>query len=233
MRPIIEGDFVIEKNVENEYIGTAKDSIQVHHHHYYGLDNTSPKPQKPAAQTPRPERASTLPKPTPQPADGKPRELMTFGKLGILDAHLKLLFQQMMADGWIPKDSRVDSFLDLFSGERSECTITWAGKYGKGTLVYFFNHIEVERLITVPKGFTIPNILMGHFVDKEGNFLTHLDKGDAPNEKCGKEVQSYVSILKTNAARAGQRPAREEYADEDYGDTYDPYDHQDINLHRR
>ena len=174
-------------------------------------------PSKPAARASKPERKSTLPKPTPQPAEGKPRELMTFSKRGILNEHLKLLFKQMMDDGWISKESRADDFLDLFSGERSECTITWEGKYGKGTLVYFFKHIEYEGLISVPKGFTIPNILMGHFVDKEGNLLTNLDKGDSPCEKCGNEVMEYVKILKANAARAGRRPAREEYDEEDFG----------------
>ena len=172
---------------------------------------------KPAARASKPERKSTLPKPTPQPAEGKPRELMTFSKRGILNEHLKLLFKQMMDDGWISKESRTDDFLDLFSGERSECTIPWEGKYGKGTLVYFFKHIEYEGLISVPKGFTIPNILMGHFVDKEGNLLTNLDKGDSPCEKCGNEVMEYVKILKANAARAGRRPAREEYDEEDFG----------------
>lgn len=172
---------------------------------------------KPAARASKPERKSTLPKPTPQPAGGKARELMTFSKRGILNGHLKLLFKQMMDDGWISKESRADDFLDLFSGELSECTITWAGKYGKGTLVYFFKHLEFEGLISVPKGFTIPNILMGHFVDEEGNLLTNLDKGDPPCEKCGNEVKEYVRILKTNAARAGRRPAREEYDEEDFG----------------
>ena len=125
-------------------------------------------PAKQSTRAAKPERKSTLPKPTPQPANGKVRELMTFSKRGITDEHLKLLFQQMMEDGWISKESRADYFLELFSGERSECTIIWEGKYGKGTLVYFFKHIEFEGLISVPRGFTIPNILMGHFVDKEG-----------------------------------------------------------------
>lgn len=174
-------------------------------------------PVRPAARAAKPERKSTLPKPMPQPADGKVRELMTFSKRGITDEHLKLLFQQMMQDGWISKESRTDCFLDLFSGERSESTLIWEGKYGKGTLVYFFRHIEMEGLISVPKGFTIPHILMGHFVDKEGNLLTHLDKGDRPCDKCAKEVLEYVRILKINAARAGRRPAREEYEEEDFG----------------
>ena len=172
-------------------------------------------PAKQSTRAAKPERKSTLPKPMPQPANGKVRELMTFSKRGITDEHLKLLFQQMMEDGWISKESRADYFLELFSGERSECTIIWEGKYGKGTLVYFFKHIEFEGLISVPKGFTIPNILMGHFVDKEGNLLTHLDKGDPVCEKCGKEVMEYVRILKINAARAGRRPAREEYEEEE------------------
>ena len=178
-----------------------------------------PKPAKP-------ERKTTLPKLTQKPATEKPRERMTFMKRGIQDAHLKLFFQKLIEYEWITKDNDEQDFLDLFSGELSDCKIIWgrdtadSPKYGKGTLVYLFRYLtDVAGVISVPKNFTIPNILMGHFVDKDGYFLTDLDNGDKPNDKAGIEVLEFEKILKINANRQGRRSKRSE--DEDfvgYGD---------------
>ena len=174
------------------------------------------------------------------------RELMTFRAPGVLAANLTLLYQQMVKDGWIDGRTLPDDFLALFSGERSECKVIWSGKYGKGTLVFLFQYLEMEQCITIDRGFTIPNILMGHFVDAQGLYLTRLDKGDAPNAKAGTEVQSYVKILKYNPAKAitgsgsdyedSYGMSHDDYEDNHhngYDDGYDPYDHQDLRLHRR
>ena len=165
--------------------------------------------------------------------DDKPRELMTFSKRGILKEHLKLLYQQLVADGWLARETQIDAFLDLFSGERSESTIIWAGKYGKGTLVYLFQQMELDGVISVPQGFSIPNILMGHVTDPEGNLLTNLDKGDAPAQKSGAEIMEYMNILKQNANRMGRRPARPEEDEEGdlYGNDLNPYELGEEGLH--
>lgn len=165
-------------------------------------------------------------------AVSKTCELMTFASHGVLDANLTLFYQQLVSDRWIDADTAVDDFLALFSGQRSECKVIWSGKYGKGTLVFLFRMMELEGLISTPQGFSLPNILMGHFVDHDGHYLTHLDKGDAPAEKAGKEVQEYINILKYKATKH----IRKTMVDDDlptYGEDIDPYDHQDLNLHRR
>ena len=185
----------------------------------------------PASKSSKPTRPSTLARV--KKTDDKPRELMTFSKRGILKEHLKLLYQQLVADGWLAKETQIDAFLDLFSGERSESTIIWAGKYGKGTLVYLFHQMELDGVISVPQGFSIPNILMGHVTDPEGNLLTNLDKGDAPAQKSGAEIMEYMNILKQNANRMGRRPARPEEDEEGdlYGNDLNPYELGDEGLH--
>lgn len=185
----------------------------------------------PASKPDKPARPSTLARV--KKTDDKPRELMTFSKRGILKEHLKLLYQQLVVDGWLAKETQIDAFLDLFSGERSESTIIWAGKYGKGTLVYLFRQMELDGVISVPQGFSIPNILMGHVTDPEGNLLTNLDKGDAPAQKSGAEVMEYMNILKQNANRMGRRPARPEEDEEGdlYGNDLNPYELGDEGLH--
>ena len=179
----------------------------------------------------KPARPSTLARV--KKTDDKPRELMTFSKRGILKEHLKLLYQQLVADGWLAKETQIDAFLDLFSGERSESTIIWAGKYGKGTLVYLFQQMALDGVISVPQGFSIPNILMGHVTDPEGNLLTNLDKGDAPAQKSGAEIMEYMNILKQNANRMGRRPARPEEDEEGdlYGNDLNPYELGEEGLH--
>ena len=185
----------------------------------------------PACKSSKPARPSTLARV--KKTDDKPRELMTFSKRGILEEHLKLLYQQLVADGWLAKETQIDAFLDLFSGERSESTIIWAGKYGKGTLVCLFQQMELDGVISVPQGFSIPNILMGHVTDPEGNLLTNLDKGDAPAQKSGAEIMEYMNILKQNANRMGRRPARPEEDEEGdiYGNDLNPYELGEEGLH--
>ena len=163
------------------------------------------------------------------------RELMTFRSRGVHEQCLKLLYQQMVKDEWIEARTTCNDFIELFSGDRSEGIIYWSGKYGKGTLVCLFRLMEMEGLIEYDEVFTLPKILMGHFVDTNGQALTNLDNGDPANEKAGCEMQDYIKILKYNPARA----IRKRHADEDddfgpqYGDAYDSYDHQDLHLHNK
>lgn len=186
------------------------------------------------ARAPKPERKSTLPKLTKPAATEKPRERMTFKKRGIQDAHLRLFYQKLIEFEWITKDNNEQDFLDLFSGELSDCKVIWgrdsadSPKYGKGTLVYMFRYLaDVSGVIDVPKNYSIPNILMGHFVDKEGNFLTDLDKGDKPNDKAGLEVLEFEKVLKINAGHQGRRSSRNEDL---YDDALNPYELEEEGL---
>lgn len=199
-------------------------------------------PTAKATSSPKPPRTPAVARPTASDIQAAKaadmRELMTFRTKGALDANLALLYMQMVKDGWIDSRTSTDDFLALFSGKRSECKIIWAGKYGKGTLVFLFQYLEIQGCITIDRGFTIPNILMGHFVDTKGRFLTRLDKGDAHNEKAGPEVMAYAKILKLNPADviiSSEDDSSEDdsQSNSQYGGTYDPYDHQDLHLHRR
>mgnify|MGYP003292530329 CR=1 FL=1 len=194
----IAGDYIV-KQVNNFYDNSQYNGTGAVRN---GKDETDP--HKPKAPT-RSEGKSALPELDKPQQQGKHRERMTFHMRGTTANHFKLLFQQMIADGWLAKDNSEDDFLDLFSGQLSDCKIIWGDKYGKSTLVFFFRYLVAEGLISKDRGFTVPNILMGHFVDKEDNFLTDLDNGDKPNEKCAADVMNYLEILKTNANRQGRR----------------------------
>ena len=98
--------------------------------------------------------------------------------------------------------------------------------YGKGTLVELFKQMVGAKLVIVPKGFTLSAILEGHFTDTDGKWLTGLDKGNAANDKAIPFIQECVNLLKMS-------PNGDYDDDEDFQSEYDPFDHQDLNLHKR
>ena len=185
-------------------------------------DATAPVPQKKVTSR-KPKKAATA-KPK------KPRETMTFGrKSGVTEGHLVLLYQKLTEEGWI--EGNEADFKALFSGKRDEdCQLTWKGIFGKGTLVELFKQFVAEGLITVSTGYTLPSILEGHFKDTEGQWLIGLDKGNSANDKALPIIQECVKLLRAN-------PEHLIYGDydddEDFKSEYDPFDHQDLNLHKR
>jgi len=156
----------------------------------------------------------------------KPRETMTFRrKSSVLDGHLTLLFDKLTKAGWIEGDEA--NFKALFAGRLDDdCWLTWKGGLGKGTLVELFKQMVVAKLIIVPEGFTLPAILNGHFKDVEGNWLTGLDKGNGANAKALPFISECVKLLKITPNDGYQD-------DEDFQSVYDPYDYQDMKLHKR
>lgn len=160
----------------------------------------------------------------------KPRETMTFGrKSGVTDGHMTLLYQKLVKEEWI--EGNEADFKALFSGKRDEnCELTWKGMFGKGTLVELFKRFVDERLITVAEGFTLPAILEGHFKDINGAWLTGLDKGNSANDKALPIITECVRLLKASPDQLIYGAYDD---DEDFKSEYDPFDHQDLNLHKR
>lgn len=181
-------------------------------------DSASAVPQNKATAKKPKKSATTKPK--------KPRETMTFGrKSGVTEGHLTLLYLKLVKEEWI--EGNEADFKALFSGKRDEnCELTWKGLFGKGTLVELFKRFVAEGLVTVAEGFTLPAILEGHFKDANGAWLTGLDKGNSANDKAMPFIQECVNLLKMSPNGAYDD-------DEDFKSEYDPFDHQDLNLHKR
>ena len=160
----------------------------------------------------------------------KPRETMTFGRRSaVTEGHIVLLYQKLVKEGWIEGNDA--DFKALFSGKRDEdCQLTWKGLYGKGTLVELFKRFLVEGLVKVAEGFTLPAILEGHFKDINGAWLTGLDKGNGANDKALPIITECVKLLKASLDQLIYSACDD---DEDFKSEYDPFDHQDLNLHKR
>ncbi len=160
------------------------------------------------------------------------RELMTFRrKSSVTEGHLTMLHSKLTEEGWI--DGIEGDFKALFSGVRDEdCTLTWLGKYGNGTLVELFRQLVGEGLVIVPKGYSLPYILEGHFKDQEGKWLTRLDKGDRAHDKALPVIQECVDLLKMNVKQLLQKLRGDMMdEDEDFQSKYDPYD-KSLSAHR-
>ena len=160
----------------------------------------------------------------------KPRETMTFKRKGkVTEPHLLLLYMMLTKEEWIEGNDA--DFKALFSGSRDEdCELTWTGKFGKGTLVELFRQMVSAGQIEVPQGFTLSAILEGHFKDKQGKWLTGLDKGDSANDKALPVIQECIKQLNIDP----QRLLNGDYENnEDFQSKYDEYDQQDMHWHKR
>lgn len=160
----------------------------------------------------------------------KPRETMTFKRKGkVTEPHLLLLYMMLTKEQWIEGNDA--DFKALFSGSRDEdCELTWTGKFGKGTLVELFRQMVSAGQIEVPQGFTLSAILEGHFKDKQGKWLTGLDKGDSANDKALPVIQECIKQLNIDP----QRLLNGDYENnEDFQSKYDEYDQQDLHWHKR
>ena len=160
----------------------------------------------------------------------KPRETMTFQKKSsVLDGHLTLLFDKLTKEGWI-RGNEAD-FKALFSGKRDpDCEITWVGVYGKATLFMLFKAFSENGLIIVPSGFAISSIIEGHFKDKSGQWLSGLDKGNKPPTKAYTIIMECVKLLQVDPRRIAYGDFQE---DDDFQAKFDPFDHQDLQMHKR
>ena len=205
----ILGDIVLEKHNEPGSIG-------------YDLRGNSAKPSKQAA--PKPDKEIIPEKPT------KPAETMTFKRKGnVLEGHLTLLYNKLAKEGWI--EGNEADFKALFSGKRDEnCMLTWVGVFGKSTLVELFRQLIKAGLVVLNDGYALSSVLEGHFVDRKGQWLTGLDKGDSPNEKALPMIQECVKLLQSDPRQLIYGSYQD---DEDFQEEYDPYDHQDMHLHKR
>lgn len=240
----VAGDLVMKKEVQYEVNNVEDGGIGIQINHY---DKVAAKSSSQHSGR-KSECSSKSQKPQP-----KVRELMTFQKKGIVDGHVSLLFNQLREAKWI--EGTDADFKLLFSGKRKEFSLKWIGTMGKSfmgksTLEYLFKRlVEAEHGISVPEGYTLSNIIEGHFKDREGNRIAGLGKGDEPNKKAIPLVDEWVKLLQMSLEdmiqelRYQQELLQSGSADNDVikdeieeefaenADTYDEFD-DDMQQHR-
>lgn len=123
---------------------------------------------------------------------GTHRHYKTFTKHRMLDAHVTLLYKQMTDARWI--DCTEADFRDLFSGDVTDTRITWTGLSGKASLTGLFKALRKAELISADDG-SIPTILSNHFIDTQGNYLTHLDKGASLSVDAAEQLSEWFKVF--------------------------------------
>lgn len=90
-----------------------------------------------------------------------------YTKLQTDSQNINTLFSELKQHNAIPKEEPITEFKHLFSGVKVEKPITWIGK--KSDLSYLFKQLVNEyKVLEIPKGKTIWDVVDACFVDKNG-----------------------------------------------------------------
>lgn len=90
-----------------------------------------------------------------------------YTKLQTDSQNINTLFSELKQHNAIPKEEQITEFKHLFSGVKVEKPITWIGK--KSDLSYLFKQLVNEyKVLEIPKGKTIWDVVDACFVDKNG-----------------------------------------------------------------
>lgn len=118
----------------------------------------------------------------------------------ITDMQLDLMLAELIVNGWIPGDSSKSDFHKLFSGVKSEFTLTWSGKPGE--LHDLFDMLTRKKVVKRKKidGYVTPrgnylNIVCSHFKDKHGKWFKNL-KGQKHTDGT-KDILNLLEIILT------------------------------------
>ena len=125
----------------------------------------------------------------------------TFKKSAMItDMQLDLMLAELIVNGWMPNDSSKSDFYKLFSGAKSEFTLTWSGKPGE--LHDFFDMLTKKKVGKRKKtdGYVTPrgnylNIACSHFKNKRGKWFKNL-KGQKHTDGT-KDVLNLLEITLT------------------------------------
>ena len=101
---------------------------------------------------------------------------------------------------YIDPNTASDHFFSLFTGERNNNVIRWAGD--KQDLSYFIKQLLKRNIIAVPQGMTIWTITQNHFSDYHGNYCADYRSQHAPSDAHKAAIERFVDILDPTAMSA-------------------------------
>lgn len=109
---------------------------------------------------------------------------------------LVMLYNALLAFGWIREDTSMQVFINLFSGGDCPHRIVWMDDVN--TLADLFRRlVSVEKFVEVQSPYGLWQMVDGHFWDKEGNKAfgnDRLRKTHTPQEK-SRHLDYLVSLL--------------------------------------
>lgn len=158
---------------------------------------------------------------------------------GVTDDHIKALYRQLTAKGWISTQTKEVDFLRLFNGMDNDCEIIWTGQdkignneateLGKSALYVLFKTMADDKLITTGnKSERVGPILELHFVDTQGRFITNISNVSSTSQVATANIGKMLKMMRL-------RPSSEDILrllQEDMESKYDENDRQDLNFRK-
>ncbi|MGN1229807.1 MAG: hypothetical protein ACI4T5_09180, partial [Prevotella sp.] len=130
-----------------------------------------------------------------KPSDAKyVRDTFTYRFLDEEDGMARLikLYQKLIVAGWIPKETKHEDFMSLFSGKPTDVKVKWTGK--QSDLYALINSLEKRGLISCPKGVTKWVITGSHFLDSTSKRFTDWNKQKTP-KKSALAIEAIADLL--------------------------------------
>lgn len=136
----------------------------------------------------------------------------------LANRRLSMLYNALLAFGWIREDTQQQTFIDLFCGGDCSHRIVWMDDVN--TLADLFRRlVSVEGLVAVQSPYGLWQMVDGHFWEKEGNKPfgnERLRKTHTPQEK-SRHIDYLVNILNPRVSEqqlmemlSGEMPEEEE-----------------------
>ena len=98
---------------------------------------------------------------------------------------------------YIDPNTPSDHFYSLFTGERNNHVIRWAGD--KQDLSYLIKLLQKRKIIDIPQGMTIWTITQNHFSDYHGNYCADYRSQHVPSDAHKAAIERFVDILDPTA----------------------------------
>lgn len=122
------------------------------------------------------------------------RDTFTYRFLGEEDGmkRLTMLYQAMLPEGWIPKETKHEDFTAIFEGKPTDVKVKWTGPQSE--LYALINRLEKRGLISCSEGATKWVITGSHFLDSNSRPFTGWNKQKVP-QKSALAIEAIADLL--------------------------------------
>ena len=107
-------------------------------------------------------------------------------------ARLIRLYQALLPEGWIPKETKHEDFTAIFEGKPTDVKVKWTGK--QSDLFALINCLERRGLISCPKGVTKWVITGSHFLDCNSKQFSDWNSQKTP-KKSAAAIEALADLL--------------------------------------
>lgn len=130
-----------------------------------------------------------------KPSDAKyVRDTFIYRFLGEEDGMARLikLYQAMLPEGWIPKETKHEDFTAIFEGKPTDVKVKWTGP--QSDLYALINRLEKRGLIYCSGGAKKWEITSSHFLDSTSKRFTDWNKQKTP-KKSALAIEAIADLL--------------------------------------